>query len=99
ILMRAQNPPKGLGAGARVGDPAGRDLSAAGDVWAVVDCGGAAAGRDLAGPRSGDSAIGWAGALAARHAMAGVRTGLRVRDSVVCRDVLLDFRHHASLWR
>ena len=58
ILMRAQNSPKCVGAGAAVGGPAGCDLSAAGAVWAGLDRGGAAAGRDSAGARSGDSATG-----------------------------------------
>src|ERR1035441_4924538 len=99
--MRAQNSPKRVGAGAGVGGPAGCDLSAAGAVWAGLGRGGAAARRDSAGPRSGDSATatGRSGALAASHAVAGVRAGLRLWDSLVSRDLLLDLRHHAPLWR
>ena len=99
ILMRAQNPPKCVGTGAGVGSPAGCDLSAAGVVLAGLGRGGAADRCDLAGARSGDSAIGWSGAFAARRAVAGIPAGLQVRDFVVCRDLLLDLRHHAPLWR
>src|SRR5208282_2888025 len=103
ILARAANPFECVGTGAGVGGPAGCDLPAAGAVWAGLGRGGSAAGRDLAGTRSRDSATASArersGAFAARYAVAGVRTGLRVRHSLVCRDLLLDLRHHAPLWR
>ena len=92
-----------MGADAGVGRPAGCDLSAAGALWAGLGRSGAAAGRDLAGACSGDSTTATAnersGAFAARHALAGVRAGLRVRHSVVCRGLLLGLRHHAPLWR
>src|SRR5208283_2303485 len=44
-------------------------------------------------------AIECSGALAARRAVAGVRARLPVRHLLVCRNLLLDLRHHASLWR
>ena len=80
------------GVGAGVGGLAGCDFSAAESLLVFVGCGGAAAGCDLAGACSGDSATATrrSGAFDASHAVAGVRTGLRVRDSVVCRDLLLD---------
>src|SRR5580704_5538516 len=99
--MRVQNPPKRLGTDSAVGGPAGCDLSAVGFPLVVVDRGGAVAGRDSAGAPFRDSATAtWrSGTSGACYAVAGVLTGLCVRDSVVCRDLLLDLLNHAPIWR
>ncbi len=67
-----------------------------------MDCGGAADRCHFALPRSRDSAAATAtrrsSAAAARHALAGICVGLLMRHPVVCRNLLLDLRHHAPLW-
>ena len=71
---------------------ASRYLSAAGTLLAIVDCGGAAAGRDLAGATFGDAATGsrGSGAVVARNSAAGISAGVPVRHPLVCRNLLLD---------
>ena len=101
MLACATNPFQCLVARPAIRWAANRHLSASESLLVLVDRGGAADRRDLAGARSGDPASGSSssGAFVASLAVAGVRTGLRVRDSLVCRDVLLGLRHHAPLWR
>ena len=67
-------------------------------VCVLVDRGNAAAGRDLRSALSRNFAIGWGRAIAACDALARISVGLCVRHSLVCGDLLLDLRHHASLW-
>ena len=68
--------------------------------WLRVDRGGAAAGCHFAVPRSGNSATG----IGVRRVCCPLRHGrgsysVTLRDSLVCRNLLLDLRHHAPLWR
>src|SRR5260370_10379956 len=99
MLACATNPFQCLASSHAIRWAADRCFSTSESLLVFLDCGGAADRRDLAGARYGDSAIGWAGALAARHAVAGVRTRLRVRHSLGSWDLRLDLRHHASLRR
>src|SRR5260370_5928799 len=97
MLGCATNPFQCLASGHAIRGAADHYFSTSESLLVFLDCGGADDRRDLAGARSGDSATGSAGALAARHAVAGLRTRLRVRHSLVSWDLLLDFRHHAPL--
>src|SRR5580658_8601785 len=80
---------------------ANRYFSAARPLLAVVDCSGAAAGRDFAGAAFGDAATGGrgAGAVIACNSITGISAGLSVRHPVVCGNLLLDLRHDAPVWR
>jgi len=101
MLTCATNPFQCLVSGPAVRWAADRYFSASESLRVLMDCGGAADRRDLAGARSGSSATatGQPSAFAARHAVAGIRTGLRVRNSLVRWNLLLGLRHHAPLWR
>src|SRR5271166_6340548 len=56
ILMRAQNPPQRMGTDAGCGCPSSCDLSASESLLLLMGCGRTAAGGDVAGAFSGDSA-------------------------------------------
>src|SRR6266403_3417279 len=101
MLACATNPFQFLASGHAIRGAADHYFSTSESLLVLLDCGGAADGRDLADAHSGDSAAAArrSGAFAARHALAGVRTRLRVWNSLVCWDLLLDLRHHASLRR
>src|SRR5580704_19657168 len=92
MLTCATNVFQCLASGCAVCRAADRHFSASESLLVVVDCGGATDRCDLAGAASGDSATATrrSGAFAAGHAMAGVCAGLPVRDSLVCRNLLLD---------
>src|SRR6266404_7106553 len=90
MLTCATNPLPCVASGRAVSRAADRHFSTSESLLVLVDCGGSADRCDLAGARSGDSATATrrSGASAAGHAVAGVRGGLRVRDPLVCRDLL-----------
>ena len=68
-------------------------------AFLLMDRSGAASPRHSPGTSSGNFAAATrrSGSLSTRDAMAGVSAGLRVRHPLVCRNLLLDLRHHASL--
>lgn len=99
MLACAANLSQCLASANNISRAADRHFSTFEPLCVLVDCGSAAAGRHLTSTRSRNFAIGWGRAIAACNALARISAGLRVRHSLVCRDLLLDLRHHASLWR
>src|ERR1700692_19060 len=69
-------------------------------VCLLVDRSGAASPGNSAGASSGNFAAATrrSGSLSACDAMAGVSAWVQLRRPLVCRNLLLDLRHHASLW-
>ena len=57
------------------------------------------AGCPAAGAGTGHAAAPRRGSAAAREAGAGISAGLLLRNSVVCRNLLLDLQHHAAVRR
>src|SRR5271155_1290827 len=99
MLNCATNPRQCLVAGPAVGWTTDRYFSASRALLVLVDCGGASAGCDSSGARFRWSRTRWSNAVAACQSLAGILAGISLRDCLVCRDLLLDFRHHASVWR
>jgi len=97
MLACAANLPQCLASANNISRATDRHFPTFEPVCVVLDCGGAAAGRHLTSALYRNFAIGWARAIAACDALAGISVGLRVRHSLVCGDLLLDLRHHASL--
>src|SRR5216684_4834407 len=98
MLACAANLPQCLASANNISRAADRHFPTFEPVCVLVDCGNTAAGRHLTSALSRNFAIGWGRALAACNALARISVGLRVRHSLVCGDLLLDLRHHASLW-
>src|ERR1700737_3629064 len=77
--------------------PADSDFSPARSIFAWLGRGGAAVSRTVADPAARYfAASGWS-PVAAGHPGAGIRSGLRLRDSLVRRELLLDLRHDAAV--
>src|SRR5882724_10206875 len=68
-------------------------------VLAVLDCRSTSADCPATRSDARSPASGRAGALGAGQAVASIRAGLRLRDSVVSGHLLLGVRHDASLRR
>src|SRR5260370_38810847 len=99
ILARAADTSQRVVVSGLVIASAGSDLSSSRFIPSKLDCFRAAAGGAAAGAARRNARDRRLGETSSGKPRAGVFAGLLVRDSLVCRHLLLDLRHDASVWR
>src|SRR5437763_6603928 len=99
FFIHGWNRKQGMAAGHRIDGVAGRNFSAAEFVHALMDCSRALAGGVTASAPSRHAAASGRGETAAGQSLTRISAGLRLRNSVVLRKLLLDLQHHEAIWR
>src|SRR5260370_9469746 len=99
ILARAADTSQRVVVSGLVIASAGSDLSSSRFIPSKLDCFRDAAGGGAAGAARRNARDRRLGETSSGKPRAGVFAGLHLRDSLVCRHLLLDLRHDASVWR
>src|SRR5260370_27953045 len=99
ILARAADTPQRVGVVGLVIAAAGFDLPSSRFIPSQLDCFRSAAGVAPARAARRNARDRRLAETSSGKPRAGVFAGLHMRDSLVCRHLLLDLRHDASVWR